>query len=41
MLYLAVTLFPIIAICCGLVSLVSVIRFIITLQRDIRTGFGG
>jgi len=36
MLYLAVTIFPIIAIACGVVSLYSVVRFVAEIQRDIR-----
>jgi len=36
MLYLAVTVFPIIAIGCGIVSLYSVVRFVAEIQRDIR-----
>jgi hypothetical protein len=36
MLYLAVFVFPFIAICCGIASLYSVIRFIAEIQRDIR-----
>lgn len=36
MLYLAVTIFPIIAIGCGVASLYSVVRFVAEIQRDIR-----
>jgi len=37
MLYVSVTLFPVIAIGCGLVALYSVIRFVAGIRRDIRS----
>ena len=36
MLFLAVTIFPVIAIGCGLVSLVAVTRFVSQIQQDIQ-----
>lgn len=36
MLYIAVTVFPVIAIVSGLVSLVSVVRFVAQIYREIR-----
>jgi len=37
MLYIAVTVFPVIAIASGLVSLVSVVRFVAQIYREIRS----
>jgi hypothetical protein len=37
MLYIAVTIFPIIAIVAGVVALVAVIRFIAQVYRDLRS----
>jgi len=36
MLYIAVTIFPVIAIASGIVSLVSVIRFVAEIYNEIR-----
>lgn len=37
MFYLAVIIFPVIAIGCGIISLYSVIRFVAEIYRDIRS----
>ncbi|MCU1276012.1 MAG: hypothetical protein JWO48_3443 [Bryobacterales bacterium] len=37
MLYISVTLFPLLAIICGVVALFAVVRFIAQLNRDIRS----